>query len=252
MQKVRADQELKRTYRAVFHLADKRFAQLATKDMPDVRIGDSATQALGVSNVPYRQLVSWDGNYDDYYLVNLADGSRQKILDKEHFGATVSPGGNYILYFDEDDDNWYTVRVSDGRKTNITKGLGVMFQSETDDRPEHPTPYGQAGWTDGDNTVLLYDRYDIWEVQSRRPSTPRMLTAGIGRKQQLTFRYRRTEPAAATQEPSEEEVGPRRQADEPVISTTRPLLLSAVDERTKASGLYRVSFASVAEPTKKS
>ena len=93
MQKVRAEQELKRTYRAVFHLADKRFVQLATSDMPDVRINDSATQALGVSNVPYRQLVSWDGNYDDYYLVKLADGSRKKILDKEHFGATVSPGG---------------------------------------------------------------------------------------------------------------------------------------------------------------
>jgi hypothetical protein len=55
--------------------------------------------------------------------------SRQKILEKEHFGATVSPGGSYILYFDEDDDNWYTVRVSDGLKTNITKGLGVKFRA---------------------------------------------------------------------------------------------------------------------------
>ena len=79
--------------------------------MPDVRTSESSTFALGVSNVPYRQLVSWDGNYDDYYLVKLADGSRQRILEKEHFGATVSPGGNYTLYFDEDDDNWYTVRV---------------------------------------------------------------------------------------------------------------------------------------------
>ena len=137
MQKVRADQELKRTYRAAFHLSDKRFVQLATSEMPDVRLNERASQALGVSNVPYRQLVSWDGNYDDYYLVNLADGSRKKILEKEHFGATVSPSGNYILYFDEDDDSWYTVRVSDGVKTNITRGLKVMFQSETDDRPEH-------------------------------------------------------------------------------------------------------------------
>jgi len=249
MQKVRAEQELKRTYRAAFHLADKRFAQLATKDMPDVRISDGASQALGVSNVPYRQLVSWDGNYDDYYLVNLADGSRKKILDKEHFGATVSPGGRYILYFDEDDDCWYTVRVSDGAKTNITKGLGVMFQSETDDRPEHATPYGSAGWTTDDNTILLYDRYDIWEVQPNGRN-PRMLTAGVGRKEQLVFRYRRTEPIAPTQEPSEEEVGPRRQTDEPVIATTRPLLLSAVDDRTKASGLYRVLFASADGPTK--
>jgi len=246
MQKVRAEQEKKRTYRAVFHLADKRFAQLATRDVPDVRTSESNTYALGVSNVPYRQLVSWDGNYDDYYLVKLADGSRQKILEKEHFGATVSPGGNYILYFDEDDDNWYTVRVSDGLKANLTKGLGVKFQSETDDRPEHPSPYGQAGWTEGDKSVLLYDRYDIWEVHPDA-SAPRNLTGGVGRRQQITFRYRRTEPAANAQEPGEE-AGPARQTEEPVIATSRPLLLSAVDERTKASGLYRVSFAGNAEP----
>jgi dipeptidyl aminopeptidase/acylaminoacyl peptidase len=248
MQKVRAEQERKRTYRAVFHLADKRFAQLATRDMPDVRTSENSMVALGVSNVPYRQLVSWDGNYDDYYLVKLADGSRQKILEKEHFGATVSPGGNYILYFDEDDDNWYTVRVSDGLKTNITKGLGVKFQSETDDRPEHPSPYGQAGWTEGDKSVLLYDRYDIWEAHPDA-SAPRNLTGGVGRRQQITFRYRRTEPAANTQEPGEE-AGPARQTEEPVIATSRPLLLSAVDERTKASGLYRVSFAGNAEPAR--
>ena len=98
MQKVRADQEKKRTYRAVFHLADKRFAQLATRDMPDIRTQrEQHVAPRRQSNVPYRQLVSWDGNYDDYYLVKLADGSRQKILEKEHFGATMSPGGNYVL-----------------------------------------------------------------------------------------------------------------------------------------------------------
>jgi dipeptidyl aminopeptidase/acylaminoacyl peptidase len=249
MQKVRADQELKRTYRAAFRLSDKHFTQLATKDMPEVRTSRGSAQILGISNVPYRQLVSWDGNYDDYYLVNVADGSRKRILEKEHFGATVSPGGKYILYFDEDDDSWYTVRVEDGLKTNITKGLPVMFQSETDDRPEHPSPYGQAGWTSGDNTVLLYDRYDIWEVHPDGRA-PRVLTAGLGRKQRIVFRYSRTEPQAPANQEPEEEIGPRRQADQPAISTERPLLLSAVDERTKASGLYRVSFTGSAEPSK--
>lgn len=242
MQKVRAEDEKKRTYRAVFHLADKRFVQLAGRDMPDLRTGDNTVRALGVSNVPYRQLVSWDANYDDYYLVNLADGSRQKLLDKERFGATLSPGGRYILYFSAADDNWYALRTSDGQKTNLTRGLGVKFQSETDDRPEHPTPYGQAGWTTGDASVLLYDRYDIWEVHPDGTGA-HMLTAGVGRRQQIVFRYSRTEPAPASQEP-EEETGPRRLTEQPVISTTRPLLLSAVDDRTKASGLYRASFTS--------
>ncbi|HEV3142029.1 MAG TPA: hypothetical protein VGY57_15995, partial [Vicinamibacterales bacterium] len=91
MQKVHAEDEKKRNFRAVIHLADKRFVQLASPDMPDVRTGDSAERALGVSDVPYRQLISWDGSYDDVYLVKLSDGSRQKILGKARFQPSMSP-----------------------------------------------------------------------------------------------------------------------------------------------------------------
>ena len=247
MQKVRADDEKRRTYRAVFHMSDKRFVQLATPEMPELRTGDSDTRVIGVSNVPYRQLVSWDGNYDDYYIVKLSDGSRQKILTKEKFGATISPAAGYVLYFDDDDDNWYTVRTSDGQKSNLTKGLGVKFQSETHDAPSHPGPYGQAGWTEGDKTVLLYDRYDIWEVHPDGTGA-RMVTSGVGRKQQIVFRYSRAEAPAAAE--PEEGAPQRRQGEEPSISTAKPILLSATDDRTKASGLYRVSLTNTAEPAK--
>jgi dipeptidyl aminopeptidase/acylaminoacyl peptidase len=248
MQKVRADEERKRTFRAVYHLADKKFVQLAAPDMPEVRTGENASTALGVSNVPYRQMISWDGNYDDYYLVSLADGTRRKILDKERFGATLSPGGTFALFFDADDDNWYAIRLSDGQKTNLTRGLGVKFQSETEDRPEHPSPYGQAGWTEGDRSVLIYDRYDIWDVKVDG-SGARMITNGLGRRQQIVFRYPRTEQPPQPAEP--EEGGPRqRQAEQPAISSTRPIILAAIDDRTKASGLYRVTLNHPAEPVK--
>ena len=196
-QKMRAEQERKLNYRAVFHVADKRFVQLANPDMPELRTGDNDARALGVSNVPYQQLMSWDDSYDDYYLVAFADGSRRKILDKERFDATMSPGGGYVLYFSADDDNWYTIRANDGQRSNLTKGLGVKFQSETHDSPSHADPYGHAGWTDGDKSVLLYDRYDIWEVHPDG-SGARMITAGLGRKEQIVFRYSRAEaPVAA-------------------------------------------------------
>src|SRR5262245_55471347 len=145
MQKVRADEERHRNFPAMINLADKRFTQLASPDMPDLRTGDSDARALGMSDVPYRQLISWDGSYDDVYLVSLADGSRQQILERANFQPSMSPGGNYVLYFEEKDDNWYVVRTSDRQKVNLTAKLGAKFQSETDDRPEHPSPYGQAG-----------------------------------------------------------------------------------------------------------
>src|SRR5262249_33639625 len=180
MQKVRADEERKRSFRAVFSVADRSFAQLASPDLPAVRTPDNGKQALGISDVPYRQLISWDGSYDDYYLVTLAGGARTRILDKAHFQASLAPGGSFVLYFDGKDDGWYALRTGDGQRVNLTSKLGVRFQSETDDRPEHPSPYGFTGWTDGDQSVLLYDRYDIWNVKPDGTGG-RMITNGLGR-----------------------------------------------------------------------
>ncbi len=245
MQKVHADEERKRNFRAMITLADRKFTQLASSDMPDVLINDNCCMALGVSNVPYRQLVSWDGSYDDDYLVSLRDGSRKRILEKTNFSATMSPGSNYVLFFDERDDNWHVIRTSDGQNVNLTAKLGVKFLNETDDHPAHPSPYGSGGWTEGDKTVLLYDRYDIWEV---KPDGTGGRKVTDGRREQIIFRYPRTEQTAPT---SEEESGQgRRDADDASISPFKPLILSAVNENTRASGLYQVTLNTTAAPTR--
>ena len=244
MQKVRADDERKRNFRAMITLADRKFTQLASADMPEVLTNGTCCLALGVSNVPYKQLVSWDGSYDDEYLVSLTDGSRKRILEKANFSGSMSPSANYVLFFSERDDNWHVIRTSDGQNVNLTAKLGVKFQSETDDHPAHPSPYGSGGWTEGDKSVLLYDRYDIWEV---RPDGTGGRKITDGRREQIVFRYPRTEPVST----SEEEGGPgRRDADDGAISPVKPLILSAVNENTRASGLYRVTLNAAAAPAK--
>jgi dienelactone hydrolase len=227
MQKVQAEEEKKRSYRAVVHLKDKRLVPLASEDMPDLTVVDTSPVALGASDVAYRQLISWDAEHNDYYAVNLQDGSRKKLIEKSRFAATLSPGGTYLLSFSADDSQWYSVRVSDGVKTNLTGKLGVRFDDESSDTPEPPRAYGSAGWTSGDRSVLLYDKYDVWEV---RPdgTDARLVTGGAGRKAEIVFRYVRTDP------------------EERTIPTDKAFLLSAVNDVTKATGYYRVTPASAA------
>jgi dienelactone hydrolase len=222
MQKVRAEEEKKRSYRAAVQLKDKSLVTLASEDMPDLTVVESAPVALGASDVPYRQMISWDAGHNDFYAVNLQDGSRRKLLEKSRFAATLSPGGAYLLSFNSEDSQWYTVRVSDGVKTNLTAKLGVRFDDESSDTPEPARAYGSAGWTTGDRSVLLYDKYDVWEV---RPdgADARLVTGGAGRKGQIVFRYVRTDP------------------EERTIPTDKPFLLSAVNDVTKATGYYRVT-----------
>jgi dipeptidyl aminopeptidase/acylaminoacyl peptidase len=233
MQKVRAEQDRTRSYRGVVHLGDGRYVQLATKDLPNVTPGDDPRAAVGTSDLPYRMESSWDQTYSDVYLVDLQTGKPTKVL--EHWGSTVtslSPGGKYLLYFDENAGHWWTCRVADGARTNLTEKLKVRFQQDFT-TPDLPGPYGNraAGWTADDQSVLLYDEFDVWEVKPDG-SSARMITNGEGRKQALAFRYTTLDP------------------EERIIPTGKPLLLSTTNDRTKATGFYRTAFTGTGAPEK--
>ncbi len=231
MQRVRAQQERNRTYRGVVHLADKRFVQLATAEFPNVAQGDDSARAIGTSDLAYRKEMSWDTTYSDVSLVDLKSGQRQAILQHWRGTPTMSPGGRYLLYFDEQEADWFTYRISDGAKVNLTSKLGLNFWREDHDSPSQPPAYGAAGWTPKDGAVVLYDKYDIWEMKPDG-TAPRMITNGHGRKTQTVFRYRSLD------------------AEERAIPTDKPLLLSANDDKTESSGFYRVSFTGTAAPDK--
>ncbi len=70
MQKAQAEDDKKRTLMCVVHLGPKerKFVQLASADVPEIALSEDAKVALGRSDLPYRQLVSWDQGYDDSIL----------------------------------------------------------------------------------------------------------------------------------------------------------------------------------------
>ena len=42
-----------------------------------------------------------------------------------------------------------------------------MFYDELNDQPNHPRQYGAAGWLGDDQSILIYDRYDIWQFDPK-------------------------------------------------------------------------------------
>jgi dipeptidyl aminopeptidase/acylaminoacyl peptidase len=244
MQQVRAQQTRQRNYRAVVQLADRRLIPLASPDLPTVNPGTDPIRAIGTSDVPYEQEISWDATYQDVVVVDQRTGSRKKILEHFKGPATLSPGGGYVLYFDEPTGQWVTYRVADGTRTVLTDRLPVKFFQENHDTPDLPGAYGMAGWTEGDRSVLLYDEFDIWDVHPDGTGA-RMVTGGEGRKQHLVFRYR---PLDSEDAPAGR--GGRAGGASQAISATKPLLLATTNETTRASGFYRVGLAGTTAPEK--
>ncbi len=218
MQKVRAEQERNRSYRAVFHLQEKRFVQLADQTMEGLNPSNDGRWALGADDRPYRRLVGYDANYSDVYLVNTGDGSRKLLRQKQQAGLSWSPNGKYALFYDGKD--WNAISIPEGRLVNLTQNLGVNFWQEDHDSPSTAPPYGNAGWTRDDKYVLLYDQYDIWQV-APDGSSAKNLTDGVGRKEKIEFRYVRLDP------------------QERWIDPAKPMLLRAEHEPTRDTGFYR-------------
>jgi dipeptidyl aminopeptidase/acylaminoacyl peptidase len=218
MQKVRAEQEKYRSYRAVFHLKEKKFVQLADEKMADINPSSDGRWALGSDDRAYRIMVGYDPGYSDIYLVNTADGSRKRLFEKRQGGLSWSPSGKYALFFDGKD--WNSLSVPEGKVVNLTKPLGVNFWQEDHDSPSTAPGYGNAGWTKDDKYVLLYDRYDIWQV-APDGSSAKNLTDGVGRKEKIEFRYARLDP------------------QEKAVDPQQPMLLRAENEWTRDTGFYR-------------
>ncbi|MEO8434179.1 MAG: prolyl oligopeptidase family serine peptidase [Pyrinomonadaceae bacterium] len=218
IQKVRAEQERNKSYRAVYHLKDKKFVQIADETMETISPANDGRYAIGSDNREFRTMADYNPGLTDYYLVNTSTGVRKLIAKKQRSGVSLSPNGKYALYFDGKD--WFTYSVSDGRVVNLTSSLPVHFFNEENDTPSTPGSYGNAGWTRDDAYVLLYDRFDIWQVPPDGRSA-KNLTDGLGRREKTALRYVRLDPK------------------ERWIDPATSMLLHAENEETRDSGFYR-------------
>jgi dipeptidyl aminopeptidase/acylaminoacyl peptidase len=223
MQKVRANQDRNRSYRAVYDRVAKKYLQLADESMETISLTADGRWGMGNDDRPYRTLVGIEGgNYADVYLVNTGDNTRKPVVKKQTGGVSWSPNGKYALFYRDKD--WYVASVPDGKTINLTSKLGVAFWREDFDSPTAVPSYGSAGWTKDDKYVLLYDHFDVWQVAADG-SGAKNLTDGVGRKENLVFRYVRLEPP--------EPVGDRG------IDSAKPLLLKVQNEMTRDEGFYR-------------
>jgi dipeptidyl aminopeptidase/acylaminoacyl peptidase len=222
--------------------------QLATESVPAVTVAEEGDGrwALGVTNRPYRQALSWDWPPAyDAHLIDLRSGERRQVLEDVQAIPQLSPEGTQIVWWDRSDREWRArptnPDVDAGPNTTVeirrslSRAIPHPVHDQRHDVPYPAGPYGLAGWANGDERVLIYDRHDIWSVDPDRPDDVRAVTDGLGRTENLRLRHvrldRNHEPAAWGNWPNA--VNP------PTVIESERLLLSAFDLDTKAGGFYR-------------
>ncbi len=205
------------TWESVYHLKSSRFVKLADQEIPDVNISENGKIAFGQTFWPYAKRISYFGTFYDVYIVDPHSGEKTLVKKELYSRARLSPGAKYVYWFEDKD--WHIYDIASGKVRNVTQDIEVLFDRQDWDTPSPPYPYGVAGWTEDDSSLLIYDQYDVWEVEPDGKDA-RMITEGFGRENDLSFRYVRLDP------------------EEETIDTKETLLFRVSHEETMATGFY--------------
>lgn len=184
--------ELRKSYTAVYLPAENRMVQLGAEDAENITLADegNASHLLATSSKGYRVESQWTGRTkQNAFLVSTADGSRKTIATGAETFFSISPKGKFVTWYDPKLKHYFAYDVVAGQTKNITSRIKENLWDDEDDHPDYPPPYGTGGWMEDDRFILVNDKFDIWKVDPTAATAPELITAGTGRKTNTEYRY---------------------------------------------------------------
>ena len=237
-----AQQDRQKTHLVALRRDARSIVRLADDAMENVQLSENRLVAIATDEMPYFRDQLTGRPYRDVYRVDLATGKREKVVTKAPFGATVSPGGRYLLYAQS--GHWWTYDLSSGKRTNITAQVKSTFVDAEDDHPvAERRGYGVGGWTTGDASVLLYDRFDVWQIEPDGSAATRLTR---GAEDSTVYRV-----VSLDDEPRTGQGGGGfgfgGGASQTPIDPKKPITLSATGEFNKKSGFAALTLGKAAQ-----
>ncbi|WP_207515243.1 alpha/beta hydrolase family protein [Longitalea luteola] len=184
----------------------------------------------------------WEKEYyrDSIWLVSLTDGARKFICAKKIFQHELkpSPDGRYLVYFDRDKGSYISYNILTNENVNICSGIpgsqfGMHRFSNSNDEVEGVE---LVYWLPGNDRLIVYDDYDIWQLDPAGRRSPINLTNGYGRKHNILFRLQ------------DEYSGWIKRFGSSLFIADDTLLLKAFNIETKFNGYYTARIGQESDP----
>lgn len=216
---------------AVWSVKSNQFIQITDKEIPKGFLNGDYTHAFIYNPIAYEPQSSFKGPFD-LYRVNLRSGKRKCILNKYsgNYAIIPSPCGKFLAYPKE--GNWWIYNINKDTHTNITTAIPTFFFRQDQDKPIEPAPYGIAGWNENDNSIILYDQYDLWQISVDGNNKNRLTS---GKEIQRTYRVKNF-TAKPLYQRNEIEI------KKSPLTISNGLILEAIDKHTGESGFYKWSL----------
>lgn len=167
------------------------------------------------------------------FVVSTFDGTRIKLEGCFTNLANGSPGEKFLVGSDGRD--MYSYQLSTKRVINLTKTIPVnlpkeILQRDIANKPSEKYNRGLsfAAWK-GVDRILVYDEFDIWEIDLKGKIVPFSITNGFGRKNTIRFRLTNLDNGK-------------------LLSAGSELIVSAFDKKCKSNGFYKIVLGKEVDP----
>ncbi len=186
------DASLKSTETILFRPKNKStvyFGKLSEQNIKLASQGDG-DWAIATNDSLNTASFQWQGFVKkDIIAISTTTASR-KLIQKDWKGSllSISSNGNKLIFYEESEKKYYTYDLISDRKQIIAKDISFPLYDEDNDMPDDPNAYGVTKWV-GDNSIIIYDRYDLWLVDVNGVKPSKRLTNG----RQLSKVYRQVD-----------------------------------------------------------
>jgi dipeptidyl aminopeptidase/acylaminoacyl peptidase len=184
-QLVNLNNELKRSYTAVYNTQSKEFIQLGNDSAENIQLVSegNAPFVVATSTKGYRKASQWNTSINsNAYIIPFDKSGKKTIYKGKATRPLISPSGKFVLWYDREKKNYFIYDIATGLTKNATSAIKYPLYDEDDDHPDLPDNHGFVRWHEKDEAFYIYDKYDIWKCSSNVTAAPVNITSNIGRK----------------------------------------------------------------------
>lgn len=179
----------KKTYPVVIDLSTGGQILMTDNPLVDVKAPDRWNADWALLEDVSKNIISLQWNYQfpvDILIKNVLTGEVKWVTEAPNEFYWLSPAGKYVAWYN--DKNYWCYDIASGEIKMASEGVPYPLWKEDQDNPlPQKEPYGIMGWSDNDEALLVYDKYDVWSLDPKGDRAPFSLTEGEGRAKNLRF-----------------------------------------------------------------
>lgn len=200
--------------------------QITTRENPVLFLNGTQTHAFIYNNAAYEPQMQMTGPVD-LYAVDLQSGEQSEAAVKIPLSnyPDTSPDGRYFAYFK--DRQLWLYSIGKKQASPLLNDSAEQFLKEEKHMPGDPSHWGIAGWSADSRLLLIYDEFDLWQIEISSLKIKRLT---FGRENRQVFRL--SKPLFET--------GPafHELQNKPALMLDKEVLLTVRNDSGGLSGFY--------------